>query len=32
MSEEDWPGRDIGAFLFAFVNKSGKTTALSVEW
>ena len=32
MSEEDWAGRDIGAFLFAFVNKSGKTTALSVEW
>ena len=32
MSEEDYAARDIGAFLFAFVNKSGKTTALTVEW
>ena len=32
MTEEAWAGRDIGAFLFAFVNKSGKTTALTVEW
>ena len=32
MSEEEFAARDLGAFLFAFVNKSGKTTALSVEW
>lgn len=32
MTEEAWISRDKGAFLFAFVNKSGKTTALSVEW
>lgn len=29
---EDWAARDKGAFLFAFVNKSGNTAALSVEW
>ena len=32
LSEEEFAARDLGAYLFAFVNKSGKTTALSVEW